>query len=550
MGCGCSSQLPAQTVVVLTAPHPRTSSEDEQSGGACPGAAPSRVRPPPATPHDDARQLMQHAAEAAAALTRRAEAVRASLGQPPDSEMAAVFRGVVLADFSPSAQLLQAWSDSQVREVLSSWGSPIITTKAVEGGHRSTVCIPTLPGEWGHKEWHGEVALHKQGAERSAAVVALASVMSLPELGCSVDLMTEDSHFLNVAKGDELEIVVREREGWACCRHDASGNPKWVPANAVAELAQVSADHTGGGSDSVLDVRKGDIMEVVMRHHSGWSLCREWLGVEFADAQRKEGWVTDAFLDDGLNPALKFYNLAADLLARVEEGAEHLEQASISLGRWGDISSLQEKASQCMELAASLAEELEGVSQAIENHQARELQRGTISVVLHDVALSGPGTLCLAEGDQVRILQADASGWVWCRGMGMNEDQDGWVPQSALRAEPSSDLFATLRSEPPAANASTLRSCNPVCAICLEPLRKGDHKDALPCAHTFHHDCLGPWLAEKTECPLCRAPAVQRAAAVRAGPQRHVAARRQRGRAARPTSVAGLFRMMPSTGGA
>ena len=41
------------------------------------------------------------------------------------------------------------------------------------------------------------------------------------------------------------------------------------------------------------------------------------------------------------------------------------------------------------------------------------------------------------------------------------------------------------------------------CAICLEPLASPER--ALPCAHVFHDGCIGRWLAQHEECPMCRA---------------------------------------------
>ena len=72
-----------------------------------------------------------------------------------------------------------------------------------------------------------------------------------------------------------------------------------------------------------------------------------------------------------------------------------------------------------------------------------------------------------------------------------------------------------------------LRACHDAdsgkpCAICMEPICVeihpmssecdvgGDSKGGgtkLPCGHSFHLDCVGPWITrEKAECPCCRAP--------------------------------------------
>eukprot|EP01065_Artemidia_motanka_P018722 TRINITY_DN2205_c0_g1_i2.p2 TRINITY_DN2205_c0_g1~~TRINITY_DN2205_c0_g1_i2.p2 ORF type:complete len:316 (+),score=91.67 TRINITY_DN2205_c0_g1_i2:63-950(+) len=42
------------------------------------------------------------------------------------------------------------------------------------------------------------------------------------------------------------------------------------------------------------------------------------------------------------------------------------------------------------------------------------------------------------------------------------------------------------------------------CVVCQDGLRKGDEAVEMPCGHTFHNDCLMPWLKEHNTCPTCR----------------------------------------------
>eukprot|EP00523_Entomoneis_sp_CCMP467_P003148 CAMPEP_0168763220 /NCGR_PEP_ID=MMETSP0724-20121128/24246_1 /TAXON_ID=265536 /ORGANISM="Amphiprora sp., Strain CCMP467" /LENGTH=602 /DNA_ID=CAMNT_0008812407 /DNA_START=81 /DNA_END=1889 /DNA_ORIENTATION=+ len=43
------------------------------------------------------------------------------------------------------------------------------------------------------------------------------------------------------------------------------------------------------------------------------------------------------------------------------------------------------------------------------------------------------------------------------------------------------------------------------CAICLEDVKMDKMTVRLPCQHTFHHDCILPWLTERQgTCPLCK----------------------------------------------
>ncbi len=42
------------------------------------------------------------------------------------------------------------------------------------------------------------------------------------------------------------------------------------------------------------------------------------------------------------------------------------------------------------------------------------------------------------------------------------------------------------------------------CAVCLEPMTEGA-LSVLPCAHGFHENCIGAWIAvaRKGHCPVC-----------------------------------------------
>ena len=47
-----------------------------------------------------------------------------------------------------------------------------------------------------------------------------------------------------------------------------------------------------------------------------------------------------------------------------------------------------------------------------------------------------------------------------------------------------------------------VENCSDVCVVCQEEVKTGRK---LPCSHTFHLECIKPWLSQKNTCPKCRA---------------------------------------------
>jgi hypothetical protein len=42
------------------------------------------------------------------------------------------------------------------------------------------------------------------------------------------------------------------------------------------------------------------------------------------------------------------------------------------------------------------------------------------------------------------------------------------------------------------------------CPICLENYQPGQQVRTIPCFHSFHKDCIDPWLLQRAVCPVCK----------------------------------------------
>ncbi|CBN76116.1 conserved unknown protein [Ectocarpus siliculosus] len=57
-------------------------------------------------------------------------------------------------------------------------------------------------------------------------------------------------------------------------------------------------------------------------------------------------------------------------------------------------------------------------------------------------------------------------------------------------------------------NGFMRREDDDLCAICLETYEDGDSLTGLPCRHSFHTQCIRPWLSGKSAlCPMCKSEA-------------------------------------------
>jgi len=44
----------------------------------------------------------------------------------------------------------------------------------------------------------------------------------------------------------------------------------------------------------------------------------------------------------------------------------------------------------------------------------------------------------------------------------------------------------------------------PKCAVCYMEFEEGDEQLLLPCKHTYHPECIQPWLKDNNSCPTCK----------------------------------------------
>jgi len=57
----------------------------------------------------------------------------------------------------------------------------------------------------------------------------------------------------------------------------------------------------------------------------------------------------------------------------------------------------------------------------------------------------------------------------------------------------------------PVANSSDASSENKMaqCTVCMSEFEKDQELRLLPCLHSYHKDCIDPWLYEHGTCPVC-----------------------------------------------
>lgn len=119
----------------------------------------------------------------------------------------------------------------------------------------------------------------------------------------------------------------------------------------------------------------------------------------------------------------------------------------------------------------------QGSSALVPIEVADEPDEADISQLLHDTEEQP-----LSADEVAEMLYADEPFW--------HDDSKEPLDQLQMSVLPSFELKQETKEN---------------CAICWEPLKKGQTLRALPCAHKYHVKCIDQWIgSHKSTCPECR----------------------------------------------
>lgn len=197
--------------------------------------------------------------------------------------------------------------------------------------------------------------------------------------------------FIELQAGEEVDITIHETSGWAwVVKDDQQG---WVPATAVTELAVALQDYAADESESV-QCKEGDQFEVILRHYSGWTLCRRPKDSEGTPSKDAEGWLPDNCLSDHpRNLATKQQRLIQSGLHRLAADLNEVERTLLRIRTEGagEEDSLQALHAKVCGLAEEYRQ-IVAVLQANPQLLGQEAQEATDSAAVQDEAIEGlPG---------------------------------------------------------------------------------------------------------------------------------------------------------------
>ncbi|CAK9077063.1 unnamed protein product [Durusdinium trenchii] len=225
--------------------------------------------------------------------------------------------------------------------------------------------------------------------------------------------------------------------GWSYCRRIGDKTPGWLPADRIAELARLVADHEVGESEGLLNLKSGDMVEVISRHYSGWAQCCLWTGPQLpGTVERQIGWVTDAYLEDNRSEAMlasKWQRLVLQALEEVVTYAVQLE-TYLQQAKPEDRSADPEWMEKCMQFCLYLSSELQQITEALSQHGLSQNATGKYASIATEVIGNSEHELSASQGARVFIVDAENPDWVWCRLEAGRAE--GWLPRNVLIVEP------------------------------------------------------------------------------------------------------------------
>lgn len=88
-----------------------------------------------------------------------------------------------------------------------------------------------------------------------------------------------------------------------------------------------------------------------------------------------------------------------------------------------------------------------------------------------------------------------------------SEDLSQKVNYSINEGDPNESLLGRSRASSISSSDSSIEKKSfkfKSCTICLSDFKQDDSVKCMPgCGHTFHSDCLAPWLQKRFRCPNC-----------------------------------------------
>lgn len=90
----------------------------------------------------------------------------------------------------------------------------------------------------------------------------------------------------------------------------------------------------------------------------------------------------------------------------------------------------------------------------------------------------------------------------------MRRSSEGHAGHASETADPEirvAEILSKLSRTQWKAERNSERECEiDECSLCLDHFKIGEDIVTLHCKHFFHENCLTPWLAKSTLCPICK----------------------------------------------